>query len=333
MTIATPQAKLEVGAGLILYAYLPLSAHVPSTIEVYYASLLLDGTYGQFGMHVEPRVRDTKLRPFYTSNVWIEEAYAYVDWEPFFIKVGKAYSRLGLFWDNSFYGNLQSFDGLKLDPDIGISAEGRVGARFGLAFWGQFFIDGRTNISLDGRDTISIPGASRRNMAVAQIEPFVRLGSQSIVKLGLSAEYFRAELPEEEHDVFRIAEHVVIVVEGWQAWAEFLLQHGQSVTDFPYPGTPATATTPAIPGRASAHNRYLLLGTEYTFHGLVGRYNFSLARYDDVDVTEWIHEPGLGFLINSQFSALAEYVLWKRSAPEGETTFDSSVNLTLNAHF
>jgi hypothetical protein len=110
--------------------------------------------------------------------------------------------------------------------------------------------------------TISIPGASRRNQAVARIEPFVRLGSQSIVKLGLSGEYFRADLPVVQHDVFRAAADVAIAIFGWQAWGEYLVQNGQSVTDFPYAGTPATATTPAVPGRASAHNTYVLAGTE-----------------------------------------------------------------------
>jgi hypothetical protein len=329
-----PTPKLEVGAGIILYGYLPLLAGLDNNLELYYANLLLDGTFGRFGMHVEPRLRDTKLRPYFASSAWIEEAYAYVDFGPIFVKLGKEYSRLGLFWDNSFYGNLQSFDGLKVDPDEGLSVEGRVGTNAGLTFWAQFFLmDGRTNISLDGRDTISIPGAARRNQAVLRLEPFVRLGPHATAKVGLSGEYFRADIPDDAHNVVRGALDATLSIGDWQTWGEFIVQQGQSVTDFPYEAIPATAMAPEVPGRASSHNEYWLVGTEYTYRFLVARYNFSLARYSSVAVTEWIQEPGIGVVVNSQISALAEYVLWRRFAAEGHSTVDSSVNLTLNAHF
>jgi hypothetical protein len=332
--VAALAPKLEVGAGIIVYAYLPTLAGVDNNLELYFANLLLDGTYGRFGMHIEPRLRDTKLRPYFASTVWLEEAYAYVDLNPVVIKVGKEYSRLGLFWDNSFYGNIQSFDGLKLDPDAGVSVEGRVGTGFGLTFWAQFFLmDGRTNISLDGRDTISIPGAARRNQAVLRLEPFVRLGAQSTFKLGVSGEYFRADLPDDPEDVVRVGVDASIVVHNWQAWAEFMVQQGRSVTDFPYPAIPATATAAEVPGRASLHNEYWLVGTDYTYRFMVARYNFSLARYSSFGVTEWIQQPGFGIIFNSQISALAEYVLWKRFATEARSTVDSSVNVTVSAHW
>ena len=80
--------------------------------------------------------------------MWIEEAYGWLTAGPVTLQAGKIYSRLGLFWDNSFYGNIQAFDGLKVDPDYGLAVEGSLGERAGLAFAAQYFlVDGRTNIS------------------------------------------------------------------------------------------------------------------------------------------------------------------------------------------
>ncbi len=101
--------------------YLPLEGDAKHDLSLYFASLVFDAKYEPFGLHVEPRFRDTKLRPYYGSNVWVQEAYGYVKSDPVTVKVGKVYTRFGKFWDNSFYGNLPYFDGLKLSPDLGVS--------------------------------------------------------------------------------------------------------------------------------------------------------------------------------------------------------------------
>ena len=63
-------------------------------------------------MHIEPRFRDSRLRAFFPGPVWAQEAYASVILAPgTVIKAGKAYSHFGLFWDNSFYGNVRSTTG------------------------------------------------------------------------------------------------------------------------------------------------------------------------------------------------------------------------------
>jgi hypothetical protein len=306
---------------------------VSNNLEIYYANLLLDGAFGHFGFHLEPRVRDTKLRAFFPGTAWIEEGYAFATFEPVTLKVGKEYSRLGLIWDSSFYGNIQSFDGLKLDPDYGLSLEGKLGTSWGAAWWAQFFpVDGRTNISGEGRDTISIPGAFRRNQAIARLEPFVQLGRASTLRAGISGEYLQADLPDGARNVFRVAGDATLAIGKWNAYGEYLRQMGQTVTDFPYAGTPATATTPALPGRASSLNEYVLLGMEYTFYGLTIHYNFSYGHYSDVSVAEWIQLPGVAYAINANLSVLADYVLWKRIAPEGTTRVDDSINLAVSAH-
>jgi len=141
--------------------------------RMHQAHLNFDGSFGDFGLFFNGNIRDTKMREFYAGTAWVEEGYVYYKNPKAYIKIGKSYSRFGLFWDNSFYGNVHFYDGIKLDPNYGISIEGSVGKETGfrLGYYGQYFIvDGRTNGSYVGRDTISIPNARRRNIAVARLE-------------------------------------------------------------------------------------------------------------------------------------------------------------------
>jgi hypothetical protein len=243
-----------------------------------------------------------------------------------------------LFWDNSFYGNVQVYDGLKLDPDYGLSLEGavRTDATLGLRYWAQFFlVDGQTNVSLAGRETFSIPGARRRNQAILRLEPFYKFTDRAGVKVGLSGEFLQADLPVVgKKNVFRGAVDATLSIGKWSLWGEYIRQNGQTVTEFPIAGTPATATTPAIAGRASAHNTYALVGTEVAGLGPIAvRYNVSTGRYSDLDVSEWLQVPGISVAAGENLVVLGEFVYWKRYAPDGGTLLDRSANVTLNGHF
>ncbi len=329
---------LTIGGGVLAYFYQPLGIDgAENNVSIFFANLLLDGKWGRFGLHFEPRIRDTKLRPFYDGPVWLQEAYASVDLGIAELRVGKTYNRLGLFWDNSFYGNVQVYDGLKLDPDYGLSLGGEVGKKDDLAslgFWAQYFVvDGGTNVSLQGRDTISIPGARRRNQAVARLEPRFRLGSTTLA-VGASGEYLQAaDLPViGTQNVWRGAADAKLTVGGLGLWGEFTHQDGRSVTDFPITGTPATATAAAIPGQSSSKINYVLAGAEYTVGPVTARYNFSLGDYSDVSVKETMHVPALGLAVSPNLSFLAELVIWRRYTPVGDSLVDRSFNLTMNAH-
>jgi hypothetical protein len=318
----------SIGGGLILYYYQPTSGGGDNNFSVFFANLLLDGQWENFGLHVEPRFRDTKLRSFFDGPSWLQEAYGSAAFGPVTIKVGKSYKRLGLFWDNSFYGNVQVYDGLKLDPNYGVSIEGNVGDTFGLEFSAQYFIvDGRSNVSLANRDTLYIEGARRRDAIVGRLAPTLRFAEKGTAQIGVSAEHFTADLPSGEEGVTRFAGEAKVTYNGFGAWAEVLLQDGRHVTDFPYA---ATATTP---GRSSADNRYVLAGAEYGIGPVTLRYNVSYADYADVDVTELMHVPAVGLAFNDHLGVLAEYVHWTRDSNEGDSDVDKSLNVTVNGHF
>jgi hypothetical protein len=318
----------SLGGGLILYYYQPTFGDGKNNFNVFFANLVLDGQWGDFGLHIEPRFRDSKLRSYFDGPAWLQEAYASAAVGPVTIKVGKSYNLLGLFWDNSFYGNIQVYDGLKLDPNYGISVEGSVGEELGLEFAAQYFIvDGGSNVSLANRDTLYVAGARRRNAVVGRAAPFYQFDGTGRVQVGLSGEHFTADLPGGDDGVTRIAADAKITYGTFGAWGEFLLQKGRHVTDFPY------AATPTAPGRASGDNRYVLLGAEYGIGPVSLRYNVSFADYSDVNVTEVMHVPAIGVQVDPHLSVLGEYVFWTRDADEGDSDVDKSVNVTVSGHF
>jgi hypothetical protein len=321
---------VSLSGGIALYFYQPTNGWKNQFLI--YTNLRFDARWQPFGLHLEPRLSNEKMRSYYDGLAWLQEAYLFVDAAPVVFKVGKIYKQLGLFWDGTFYGNIQVYEGLKLDPNAGLSLEGTLGKKLGAAFWVQFFVvDGHTNASLAGRDTISIPGARRRNTLLARVQPFLQLSKSARLELGLSGEHFQADLPDGANSVWRGAVDTKLVWGELAFWGEVLQQSGASVNAFPYPGD-ATAT-PALPARASAHNSYLLAGAEYTFAKVTLRYNLSIARYSDVSVEEVLHVPGVGFRFNDNTSFLAEYAIWPQHSREGTKDVDQSLNLTWMGHF
>jgi hypothetical protein len=323
--------NFTIGGGLILYYYQPTKGPGKNNVSVFFANLLLDGKWDQFALHVEPRFRDSKLRSFFDGPAWLQEAYGSGTLGPVTIKVGKEYNLLGLFWDNSFYGNIQVYDGLKLDPNYGVSLEGHVAGAFGVDFAAQYFlVDGGSNVALANRDTLYIPGARRRNAIVGRVAPSFEFGAGKL-QVGLSAEHFEADLPGGKNGVTRAAADVKLSYQRLGVWAEGLLQKGRHVTDFPYPGDPSS--TPPTPGLSSGDNKYLLAGAEYGIGPVTLRYNLSYANYDDVDTTELMHVPAIGVQLQQHLGLLVEYVDWTRHSDAGDSDVDKSLNVTVNGHF
>lgn len=318
---------VAIGGGAIVYLYQPLREG-RGNVGVFFANLLLDAKWGAFGLHLEPRFRDTKLRPFFDGPAWLQEAYASASFAPFTIKAGKVYKRSGgLFWDNSFFGNVQVYDGLKLDPNYGISVEGSVGDELGLDFALQYFVvDGLTNVSLQGRDTISIPGARRRHTKAAKLEPWLKFGEGGELRLGGSIEHFVADIPDAHDRVLRGGADLKVTYDLGEAgsvgaWGEFVHQSGRHVIDHPAAGT------------ASNNTNYVLAGGQYSFWKLTARYNFSNANYKSVDIKETLHVPGLGVAVNEQITVLGELAHWRQYTPAGTIKYNDSLNVTLSGRF
>lgn len=311
---------MRIAGGIALYYYQPTNGWDNQFLV--YSNLRFDAEWAPFGLHFEPRLSNEKMRPFYDGLAWIQEAYLFGGGEALRLKVGKIYKRVGLFWDHSFYGNIQVYEGLKFDPNTGFSLEGKLGDELGVQAFAQFFVvDGHTNASLVGRDTISLPAARRRNTFAARVQPFASLAPGSRLELGLSAEHFEADLPEATHSVRRFAADAKLTWGGLGFWGEALHQSGKNVNAYP------------LSERASGDNTYLLAGVEYALDRFVLRYNLSLARYSDLSVDEVLHLPALGIRFEEHVSFLAEYAYWHQYSPSGRSDVDESLNLTWLGHF
>lgn len=333
-----PKLEVDVGGGMILFYYQPLLKGTKNNFEIFEARLRLDAKYGRYRMHVTPRFRNTLERAFFPGVSWVEEAYMAAEFGDTIVKVGKVYRQFGRFWDNSFMGNVQEYDGLKLDMNHGVSWEGllREKERMGLGFALQYFIvDGTTNYSLPGRDTLSIPGARRRNQIVGRVEPFYKLTDDITLKLGLSEEYFQADLPSPvgKQNVTRTAIDATLSWKSLTAWVEFTRQWGRHTTEFPFASVPATDDTDAVAGRSSNRINYALLGGEYTYDLFTVRYNFSLGSYREVGLKETRHVPGVSVTLNPHLMALLEWSYVQHYAASRMSVIDSAIVLTLHGKF
>jgi hypothetical protein len=336
ITFAHHGASLTLGAGLILWYYQPLTGPARSNADVFFARLLIDGRTGIWGVHVEPRIRDARQRSFEDGPAFLQEAYVSANVGTLTLKAGKEYSRLGLFWDNSFYGNLQALDGLKLAPDYGLSfeAESRADATFSLDYALQYFIvDGRTNMSLPTRDIVSVPDARRRHSVVLRVDPRLSWGGVQL-RVGLSGQAFQADLPDDEQLVLRAALDANLTLSGgFQLWAEFLVQDGRHVIDYPGSAARTNALVPNIE-RASKRNYYGLLGAQFAWQRVTLRLNGSVADYHDASMREWMVVPGFAVHIVEQLDLLLEYVRWCRVPADGPRDLvDQSLNFTLHARY
>ncbi|MGC4068301.1 MAG: hypothetical protein QM784_27355 [Polyangiaceae bacterium] len=334
----TPQVKI--GGGGILWYYQPTHGWRKNDLQFYHLRLNADVDFRDgLALHLETRVRDSKLRPFYDGTAWVEEGYASYTYGAHALKLGKVYSKFGLFWDGSFWGNVQVYDGLKLAPDYGASLEGSFKLRknFTLGYAAQFFlVDGRTNVSLPGRDIVSIPNSRRRNQIVLRVDPTLKFGEKGQLRLGLSGQRFRADVPGialADRGVWRYGADVELEYEKLGVWGEILHQDGQSVTDYPVPGIPSEDGSPEIPGRASKDVDYVLAGAQYALWRFTARYNFSAAWYGGTGVREWMHVPALGFHLNDSLSLGLEYVHWLRSIGGEHEPYNRSLNALLFASF
>jgi len=327
-----PESKLKVdlGGGITVLYDQPIEEG-KNKVEVFEARLRLDAEFDRFGIHVVPVFRDDRERGFHVGPIWVQEGYVFADLNPVTVKVGKVYAQFGRFWDNSFVGNAHEYDGLKLDPNNGISVEGSIAptAPVGLQFFAQYFVvDGVANYSLPGRDTVSIPGARRRNQLVGRAEPFVEIGDITTLKLGLSGAFFQADIPAlpEKQKVGRLAVDATVMVERFLAFGEYSKQFGRHVTDFPFPGMAATATTDAVPGRSANRIDYVLFGGEYTYDRFTLRFTFNQGNYKTVSYKESRYIPAFAVSLHEHLFALFEWAVLNT------TTGGTSHELLLTIH-
>jgi hypothetical protein len=350
-------------AGVYLFYYQPLDETTFSPtdktgyFQVYAFYLKLDKEVqtraGAIGGHAEIRMRDgghigaggtnQYLRGFFSSNIWFQELYTYYrPWSFLEIKAGKIYRKVGIFWDDSFFGNIQYFDGNKLAPDWGLSLEGQrdlAGGKLGLEYSAQYFYNGSgTNGSLDYGRTVGTPETATNLQAVRDYSPSAEGAVDST----------GTRMSELEHAVdARLALtlrplptlYVTAGVSGLNArvarvWKQGLTQAPMSdQSPFSQAAGELTVGGAAGPIRWRLLGEYLrqfgpgmrdadyaLAGAKLSWKSLATYLNCSYVRYALAlapAIEEYILQPGVSYAVGGGLTILVEYDEWQRRDPRG----------------
>lgn len=319
-----PRTSLPIhfGGDVYLYQYVPVGVPgAPQKFELYAFSALIDGQHGPWGFHADYRLRTTKLRSFFPDNTWLQQGYVSYQTPWGEIKAGSFYRRVGLFWDDSFFGNIQYFDGLKLDPEFGLGfegkhkLEGRLGAKYSLQY---FSTDARINGSLPGRDFVSEPGARAKNDVTMRFAPVWNFNDG--ISLTVGGSFARGSIDRDtgpNNQRNQVAADATLQVGPWMAYGEILRQTVNGIVILP----PENAT-------------YTLVGTRWTQGRFEPRLNFSQGNYHGLNGRrEFIIQPGITIKLADGFSFIYEYDFWRSLSPLKNTTLDRSLNFVLHYHF
>jgi hypothetical protein len=149
------------------------------------------------GVYSDVRFRDSgvPMRPFYASDTWLQQGYAWGLTDFGVFKVGDITRRFGLDWDGTWWGNVAYFDGFKISSAWGLSWEATtdLSERFRIDHFLQFFLHNNLDGSLVGADPDSVIGSSERNMLVGRAVPTLQLSKNESLALGISGLYGQIE--------------------------------------------------------------------------------------------------------------------------------------------
>jgi len=276
------------------------------------------GEITKIGAHLQMRFRDSgvPLRPFYVNdNFWFWEAYGFLDSPLGRLKIGSIYRQFGLFWDDSWWGNVQYMDGLKLNSDYGISLEDTPDFKDDFKidrYFQLFFAQDRVSGAILGADSESFAGSEERNTFIARVVPTWKLGEKQTFALGISATVGGIDnqptLREYgTNQVFASPGDQTIAgwaVDGtwtagpWKLFAEVSRLYGTLTPSHYISGGPS--------------NRYTdgLAGITYTQGPMTYRCVYSYGVYDNPYGRQGMFVPGITAKITSNVTHWFEYTYW-----------------------
>jgi hypothetical protein len=269
------QGRPGLRGGVYLFHYQPIDlAGVEPNTEIYAAFATMERRADPWTVHVEARARDTKLRPFFPGNVWLQEAWVAYQATSAFAPVGlqmrsgKLYQVLGRPWDGSFFGNVHYFDGLKLNPQFGLEASGTAEIGPGaVTYTAQYLLaSDRVSGALAGRDFETLDGFRNQDGFAARVTFSLLFGvtvGASYLSRGVDTAGTTSRVPHIALDAeLGVPGGPVVAYVEWS-------RRGRG----DLPG--ALQATPA-----GARATYWLAGVQLRRGAWELRYNFSRASYD-----------------------------------------------------
>jgi len=280
----------------------------------------------QWGAHAELRARDeTVFRSFFDHEVWFYEAYAWLDMPNLGkFKAGKIWKRFGYDWDGTFWGNVQYYDGMKLDPDYGFAWERTWGAgkRFELNAFAQFFLtEDEVNGSIAGGDAESTGLFDEKNTIVLRVQPRWRFTKNMSVAVGLSGLLGQIEdqVGDDDETLTQLALDAEFQWCGLKVFGEYVYSDGrQNPTHY-------------VTGGASDVYRTYLAGAQYAIGPFTLRAIFSHGDYENPDGEQDLFLVGGTVALTDWLTLYLEYVDWTVQAAGGaEVQFEEGFQIVLN---
>ncbi len=287
------------------------------------------GVIQSVGVHAEFRFRDTadKFRPFFDHTYWFYEAYGYADTRIGRIKAGRIWKRFGLDWDDTWWGDVQYFDGFKLAPDDGFSWENtwHPAATFKLDSFVQYFV-APSNISgsLVGANPQSVTGSSERNVGVIRIVPTWQLTDDASLALGISTlagEIKNTAARGNNTNQLAWAADITYKWNGFKVFGEVDQSFGVLNRKRYVSGGPSNRITD------------LLAGMAYRYGPVTYRFAWSAGFDANPSGHQYLWVPGVTIAMTKNINLYAEYVRWDVTDRTGKrTTFEDGFQLVLNWH-
>jgi hypothetical protein len=299
------------------------------------------GEITKIGAHLQMRFRDSgvPLRSFYTDDCfWFWEAYGYLDTPLGRLKMGSIYRQFGLFWDDSWWGNVQYMDGLKLDSDYGVSLEDTPAFEndFKIDRYLQFyFAQDRVNGEICGADPESFAGSQERNTFIARVVPTWKLGEKETFALGLSGtvggianqsmltQYGSNQTYASSGDqtIAGWAVDGTWTYDRWKLFAEVSQLYGTLTPSHYISGGPS--------------NRYTdgLAGITYTRGPMTYRCVYSYGVYDNPSGRQGMFVPGITAKITSNLTLWFEYTYWDSHNASQDSVLENGYQMIVDWHF
>jgi hypothetical protein len=280
----------------------------------------------QWGAHAQLRFRDqTVFRSFFEEQVWFYEGYAWLDLPSLGrFKAGKIWKRFGYDWDGTFWGNTQYYDGMKLDPDWGVSWEKtwNSGKRFEVnAFAQAFVVEDEVNGSIAGADAESDSTLKERMTFVARVQPRWRFTKNMSVAVGVSGLVGQIEddLGGDDETLVQAAIDAEFQWCGLKVFAEWNMSDGRQNRTHYVTGGPSDGFTS------------YLAGAQYAIGPFTLRAVFSHGEYDNPGGSQDLLLLGGTAALTSWLTLYVEYVDWTVQADGGpEVVFEDGFQIVLN---
>jgi len=280
------------------------------------------------GYHGEMRFResDDKFRAFFhNTHAWFYENYGYLDTPIGRFKGGHIWKRFGLDWDGTWWGNVQYFDGLKLDTGYGFSWENTWYPADSLKLDSlvQYFIsEADVSGSLVGANPQSVSGSKERNIGVIRLVPTWQLNDDSSLAIGISG------LAGEIQNTAALGGDT-----SQLAWAADVTYTWKKFKVFGEVDQSFGVLNPAryVSGGPSDRITDVLAGIAYQHGPVTYRFNWSGGFDVNPSGHQYLWVPGVTVALTKNVLLYAEYVKWTvTSSADKRAVFEDGFQLVLN---